>query len=173
MKTAVLIVDVQNSMFMKGWEVCDHVNILNRIKEIEARAIEKNIPLIYIQHSGDAGSPEEKGTETWKLHTDLKLKGPVVEKTTLNAFESSNLDQLLKQKNITNVIVCGMQSDYCIQANSLGARALGYNVTTIKDAHSTCDSSTQKAADIINDINYKLSQNSIRLLTTNEWMKQS
>lgn len=160
-------------MFMKGWEVNEPINILNRIKEIESDAIKKNMLLIYIQHSGDVGSPEEKGTETWKLHPELKLKGVVIEKSTLNAFESTNLDEILKNNNITEVVVCGMQSDYCIQANSIGARTLGYDVITIKDAHSTCDSNTQKASDIINDINLKLSQSSIRLLTTDEWIKNS
>lgn len=158
MKTGILIIDVQNVMFLKDYAVHNDVAVLKKVKLIEQTAIDKNIPLIYIQHDGGPGSWEEKGTPNWQLHPELQVKGPVVEKTTLSAFESSNLDEVLKEKGITDIVVCGMQSDHCINANSRGAKALGYGVTVIGDAHSTTKSETQTAEQIIDEINKKLSE---------------
>ena len=169
MKTAIVIIDIQNVMFLKDYAAHNDANVLRKIKIIEQTAIDKNIPLIYIQHDGGPNSWEEKGTPNWQLHPDLQVKGPVIEKTALSAFESSNLDDVLKQKGITDIVICGMQSDHCINANSRGAKTLGYGVTLIGDAHSTTKSETQTAEQIIDDINKNLST-VVNVTSLEQWL---
>lgn len=165
--TAVLIVDVQNSMFDEVYPVYQSAKMLERIKEIEDFAVKNNLVSLYIQHSGAKGSPEERGTESWKLHSALSLNGLVFEKTTFSAFESTNLNSVLIEKGIKQLIVCGMQTDYCIEANCTAGAKLGYQVVLVKDAHSTCDSEEKTAADIIESMNVKLSEIA-RLISTED-----
>lgn len=170
MTTALLLIDVQNSMFNGESAVYQSDVMLKRILALEKYALEKQLPIFYLQHSGDVGSPEEKNTETWKLNPSLLLKGPVVEKTELNAFALTEIDQLLQKNNVNSLIIAGMQSDYCIFANSMAASQLGYDITLVSDAHSTCDSSTENAATIISGINEKLGS-VVQLKTTEDILK--
>ena len=165
--TAVLIIDVQNVMFDENFPVHQSIEILDRIKKIEHFALDKQLLTIYIQHAGEAGSPEEHGTHGWQFHPALSLKGPTLEKKTFDAFESTNLGSLLSENKIKQVIICGMQSDYCINANSRTCAKMGYETILVKDAHSTCDSEELSAGNIITKINSDL-ENLVKLITTAE-----
>ena len=49
-----------------------------------------------------------------------------------NKFEKTNLDHLLKWNEITDVVVCGLATDFCVQATALDALKYGYKVNVIK-----------------------------------------
>jgi len=51
MKQALLVIDVQNDYFPQGkMELVQPELALNNIKQLEQFFIEKNLPIIYIQH---------------------------------------------------------------------------------------------------------------------------
>lgn len=50
--TALLIIDVQNSMFAVDNPVYDGEKLIRNIKSLLLRARNKNIPVYYIQHNG-------------------------------------------------------------------------------------------------------------------------
>ena len=47
---------------------------------------------------------------------------------------STGLGDYLKSKNVTDVYVCGLATDYCVKFTALDAKSLGFNVTLIEDA---------------------------------------
>jgi nicotinamidase-related amidase len=59
---------------------------------------------------------------------------PVVNKTAQGAFNSSNLDQILKQKRVDTLIVTGMYTNHCVLATCIGAADTGYRVIVAEDA---------------------------------------
>lgn len=67
---------------------------------------------------------------------------PVVAKTQSDSFEGTNLEELLKRRNADHVILCGMQTEFCVNATLHGAQRRGYRVTLISDAHATYDTPT-------------------------------
>ena len=60
-----------------------------------------------------------------------------------------DIEQYLKQNKIDKLVIVGMQTEYCVNATSTRAVELGYDVTLVKDAHSTWDSDENSAVEII------------------------
>jgi nicotinamidase-related amidase len=58
----------------------------------------------------------------------------------------------------TSLIITGAQTDYCVNATSNAGAELGYDVTLVSDAHTTEDSETASASEIIDDKNLTFSQ---------------
>jgi nicotinamidase/pyrazinamidase len=48
--------------------------------------------------------------------------------------KATGLGDYLKEKNATDVYVCGLATDYCVKFTALDARALGFNTFLIEDA---------------------------------------
>jgi nicotinamidase-related amidase len=97
-----------------------------------------------------------KGSQDWQLHPDLHPQriDSIIHKQHGNAFEDTNLEAMLKSKKITSLVVMGLVTHGCVKATCLGARELGYEVTLIKDGHS---SYSKDAARPIEEWNQKLS----------------
>jgi nicotinamidase-related amidase len=66
-----------------------------------------------------------------------------------SAFHNTEFDSKLRKAGIDTLVLCGMQSEYCIDAAVRGARERNYEVILVSDGHSTVDSPVLKAKDII------------------------
>lgn len=51
-----------------------------------------------------------------------------------SGFEESNLAQLLRDRDVDEVYVCGLATDYCVRASAIDARSQGFAVTVVEDA---------------------------------------
>jgi nicotinamidase/pyrazinamidase len=47
--------------------------------------------------------------------------------------KSTGLGDWLKARDMTDVVVCGLATDYCVKFTTLDARKLGFNVTVVAD----------------------------------------
>jgi len=54
----------------------------------------------------------------------------------------------LQARGITKLVICGFQSEFCVDTTTRRALALGYPVTLVADGHSTTDNGVLKAAQI-------------------------
>lgn len=148
---ALCIIDVQNAM-VQGNNPVYHCNeVLNNIRDLINRARSQSIPIIYVQHNED-GSEFQKGLESWEIVDSIKpdKNDFIVHKTFSDSFKETNLKNILDQLNINELIIVGMQTDYCVNATSLRAVGLDYDVTIVSDAHSTFDDE-KSARDIIEE----------------------
>ncbi|MDQ5988699.1 MAG: Peroxyureidoacrylate/ureidoacrylate amidohydrolase RutB [Syntrophus sp. SKADARSKE-3] len=57
---------------------------------------------------------------------------PIVNKTAQGAFNSSNLNQILKEKGIDTLVVTGMYTNHCVLATCVGAADAGYRASCLK-----------------------------------------
>ena len=73
---------------------------------------------------------------------DLICKG----KSGLCGFSSTNLDFLLRQNDITNVVLAGFLTNCCIESSMRSAYELGYKVFTLKDCCAATSIAAQDAA---------------------------
>lgn len=99
-----------------------------------------------------------QGTKGAEFHSGLRLPlNLVVVSKAFNedieaysGFEGTELDQLLRSKNIKRVFVCGVATDYCVKATVLDAIRLGYVTFVLSDAIKGVDipkGSVDKAVD--------------------------
>lgn len=148
---ALCVIDVQNAMVMGSNPVYRSHEVLSNIKELIQKAREKSIPVIYVQHNED-NSDFQKGLKSWEIVDLIKpLKEDVIiHKTFSDSFKETNLKQVLDKQETNELIIVGMQTDYCVNATSLRAHELNYDVTVVSDAHSTFDDE-KSAKEIIDD----------------------
>jgi len=85
-----------------------------------------------------------QGTENAEILLDLNLFAAVVQKGKNPQFDSysgfqddggekTELDGLLRKNQITQVVIYGIATDYCVRATALDALANGYKVIVIED----------------------------------------
>ncbi|MBK8323533.1 MAG: cysteine hydrolase [Betaproteobacteria bacterium] len=149
MKTALLVIDVQQLLCTGQWACHDIDAVVDRINALVARARAAGQPVIYIQHE-EPESPLAHGTPGWQLYARLEAKADDIRirKTTPDSFLRTELDAKLKSLGADSVVICGLQSEYCVDSTARGALSRGYPVTLAADAHSTMDNGVLKAAEI-------------------------
>jgi len=67
------------------------------------------------------------------------------------------LQGVLQSRGVEKLVVCGLQSEYCVDSTVRRALALGYPVTLVADGHTTMDNAVLKAAQISAHHNVTLS----------------
>ena len=90
------------------------------------------------------------GADSWKLAPALEIHaGDVhVRKTATDSFHRTELHELLQSRGITSLVICGLQSEFCVDTTTRRAMALGYPVVLVCDGHSTVDNGILTAAQI-------------------------
>ena len=158
MKTALLIIDVQHGLCTGEEAAFDVENVIARINEVAAKARAAGAPVILIQHEEDSGL-FRFDTRGWQLADGLAiLPGDLrVRKTTCDSFHQTDLHPILNERAITNLVICGLQSEFCVDATVRRALALGYPVVLVADGHSTMDNAVLSAAQITAHHNTTLS----------------
>lgn len=160
---ALIVIDIQRGAFDGvRWHPIDSADrFIQRANQLVAAAREGGHPVVFVQHCEDTpGELFETGSPQWLLHESLvPAEGePVVRKYASNAFENTDLHQRLQALGADALVLCGLQSEFCIANTTRGALALGYPVQLAQDAHSTWASKERSAADIKADVNAQLAQ---------------
>jgi len=162
---ALLVIDVQMGMFAKSTKVYQAEQLIRNISSLVRAAQQAGVPVIYIQHSGERDLI--RGSHEWQFHPDLLKLGPdtTVHKKYGNAFQETELDEILKSRGVDTLVVTGMVTHGCVKATSLGGLTAGYRVILVSDAHS---SYSQKAGELIAEWNAKLEKQGAVLKSTAE-----
>ena len=150
--TALLVIDVQAGVFtIEGFRVHEVAHFLSCVSGLVSSARSAGVPVVYVQHCGPAGSSLERGSAGWELHASIApVKGElVIQKLESDAFLGTNLQKELEGLGVTDLIVCGMQSEFCVDTTCRRAHGLGYRVTLVEDGHTTGDTDTLSAQQII------------------------
>ena len=147
-RVAILVNDMLND-FIKGALRSDRASkIISSIKDLLFIARTKDIPVFYCNDEHEEDDPElkiwgphsMKGTEGSQVIPELKLDqhDRVVPKRFYGAFDSTNLDTLLKEsysgRGVTTLIITGIHTHICIKHTSYGAFTKGYNIIIPEDA---------------------------------------
>lgn len=142
MKKALLIIDVQNDYFQDGTHTLYEPEIAggNAAKLLKNTRI-NNIEVVHIQHvavndGADFFLPNTYGAEINDYVKPIEGEKVIV-KNYPNSFRDTELLEYLKEKNINELIVCGMMTDVCVDATVRAAMDLGFKTTVVGDACAT------------------------------------
>lgn len=159
-RTALIVVDVQNDFADRrgGLYVAGGEQIIPTINDLVAAAQAADALVIYTQdwhpprtphfetHGGTWPVHCVQGTWGAELHPDLDVAGPVVRKGTggedgYSGFTArdvhtgeqvpTDLDGILRQNDITRVVVVGLAQDVCVKDTAIDARLRGYDTAVL------------------------------------------
>ena len=141
MSTALLVIDMQLGGFdgEHTSPMTDSDQLIANVNSVIDACRQKNLPVVFIQHSNPPGNAFGPDTNGWQIHPALhrQTTDPIVQKQASDAFEDTTLDSVLIELDATEIIVCGLQSEFCVTNTSKGAFATGRSVTVVSDAHGT------------------------------------
>lgn len=143
-KRALLLIDIQNDYFPQGrWEVAGMESAARHAARLLGTFRKSGESVIHIRHENPM--PEApffvSGSEGARTHDSvLPQEGePVVLKHRANSFRDTNLKELLDERDITDLVICGAMSHMCIDAATRAGADLGYTITVIHDACASRD----------------------------------
>lgn len=133
--TALLVIDVQNGVVESAYQ---RESVVASISTLVEKARRENIPVLWVQHSDEH---LVHGSEAWQIVPELTALNsePHIEKNYGDAFEGTNLEEVLSKLGIGKLFVTGAETDACIRSTIHGAFVRGYDTVLVSDAHTTGD----------------------------------
>ena len=129
----LVIVDVQVGVMANSW---DAPRVVANVARAVERARESGIPVIWVQHESDE---LPRDSSSWQLVPELvpAVGEKMVFKRYPSSFEETDLEDGLGQLGATHIVLAGAQTNWCIRATAYAALDRGYDLTLLKDAHTT------------------------------------
>lgn len=144
MKTALILVDIQNDYFPGGrMELSGMKAAGSNAEKLLGFFRENRRPTFHVRHIATRpGStfflPNTRGAE---IHDCVKPlpSDTVIQKHHINCFRETRLLDELKQAAVERVVICGAMSHMCVDAATRAAADFGFGCVVIHDACATRD----------------------------------
>ena len=145
-KTALLIVDIQNFYFPgDGPGLVNVIPASLNAREILQLFREKKQLVVHVKHKAVKGGEIHKNVEP--------IAGEkVITKVEVNSFLNTDLLEYLKKNEVTRLVIIGMQTHLCLEAATRAGHDFGFECVVVGDACATKDvkygDHTVKAEDV-------------------------
>lgn len=141
MTRALIVIDVQESFRVRPlWSAISDPKIADQVNRLVRLARQAGDLVVWVLHTepgtGDVFDP---ALGQVRLMEELERADgePLIHKTSHNAFTTTNLQQLLTERGIHELTVCGIRTEQCVETTTRLASDLGYQVTFVTDATAT------------------------------------
>jgi nicotinamidase-related amidase len=132
-KTALLIVDIQNFYFPGDGPGLVNAELASlNAKEILKIFRDKDHLVVHVRHKASKGFEIHKNVEPVSNEK-------VITKEEVNSFQRTDLLEYLKSNNISRLVIIGMQTQMCVEAAVRAAHDFGFECIVISDACATRD----------------------------------
>jgi nicotinamidase-related amidase len=137
-RTGLLVIDVQSVLISRADRGDEVLAAISRLVE---RARGAGTPIIYLQHCDSTYQPMMKGAAGWLIHASVAPKPGdlVIEKTASDGFYQTNLQSELDRLAVQRLVICGLQTEFCVDATCRAAFSRGFEIVLAADAHTTTD----------------------------------
>jgi nicotinamidase-related amidase len=145
-KTALLIVDIQNFYFPGEGPGLVHAQ--------EASLVAKEVLQIFRDHKQLVVHVRHKTNKGFEIHPNVAPLSTekIITKEEVNSFQKTDLLEYLKSNGINRLVIIGMQTQMCLEAAVRAAHDLGFECMVVQDACATRDlkfgDKTIKAEDV-------------------------
>ena len=139
MTTALVIVDIQNDYFPEGkMSLVGPIEAAQQAARLLDRFRATQRPIIHIQHIAvrPGATFFLPGTPGADFHSNVQpLPGEtIVQKNFPNSFRDTPLLDVLREQRVNRLIICGMQTNMCIDATTRAAADYGFECLVAADA---------------------------------------
>jgi nicotinamidase-related amidase len=163
---ALLLIDVQRNMLLPPQPVPEAPAVGRRITEILERARHAGAMVVHVRNNGGHDDPDAPGTTGWELVHEAAGREAVIDKLTPDAFAGTELASLLADAR--EVVIVGMQSEYCVRETALAALERGLTVVVAQGAHATYGRRERTAAEIAAAVEAELGQAGAQVLDADD-----
>lgn len=170
-KRALIIVDVQQFYFPNGFlPLVNPEQASLQAAKVLKYFRDKGLLVVHVKHATSKDSLINKNV--------APLKGEkVFTKHYANSFRGTGLLGYLRQNKINEVVICGMQTQMCVEATARAAADYNFDVIVIGDACATRNivykGDTVKAADVQASTLGSIEGYYGKVMTTEEFLKQN
>ncbi len=142
---ALLVVDIQER-FIKGSNAYEEERFIKTVNHAIDTFRKADDLIVYIHHIKGDIAP---GTPGWEYDERVHMEegASYVWKTKGNAFDGTNLREILDEHDIDEITVCGLVTQNCIRSTCIGAMDEGYKTKLVKHGTTNWTSEPQKTID--------------------------
>ncbi|MEV1073242.1 isochorismatase family protein [Micromonospora parva] len=137
-RAALVVIDVQESFRQRPiWAYGSNPDMIRQVDRLVAAARQRGDLVVWVLHSepGTGGLFDPALGYVRLIDGLVPAEGePTLVKTAHNAFTTTNLQQLLTQAGITDITVCGIRTEQCVETTTRVGADLGYRMTFVTDA---------------------------------------
>ncbi len=164
MNKALVVVDMQTMPFVwknyGGKAVFKEEELIKKTKQLIDKARKSDVPIYYVMFTEGEGSHRMEGEPLWQLHPEI-IPNPEEEfivKYHADSFYETDLKAKLIDKEIDSIVLCGLQTEFCVDTTCRIAFSHGFKVELVADGHSTFEKEGMSADQIIKHHNECLLQ---------------
>jgi nicotinamidase-related amidase len=132
-KSVLLVVDVQVDVVKGAWEA---PRVIGNVALAVERARAQGVPVIWVQHADEELVKDSPGWQ-WAPELVPAAGELLIHKNFNSSFEQTSLDAELAKLGATHIVLAGCATNWCIRATAYGALERGYDLTLVKNAHTT------------------------------------
>jgi nicotinamidase-related amidase len=150
--TALIVIDLQKGIVALS-TVHHTVEIVDRSAQLARAFRERGLPVVLINVTGmapgrtDTARPRFALPDDWtELVSELEQhpEDHVVSKQRVGAFIGTSLDETLRQRGVTQVVLTGVATSAGVEATARSAYDYGYNVVLVVDTMTDRDADAHR-----------------------------
>jgi nicotinamidase-related amidase len=151
---AILIIDMQRGLVSGCYRETELVETVNQVIH---RGRAAGAPVIFVQHNHATFEPMKRGARGWQIddRLDRQIDDLTIEKEACDAFFETELENELQSRDVAELIVTGLQTEFCVDTTCRAALSRGFDLILVEDGHSTGNSHLG-AAEIVDHHNRTL-----------------
>jgi nicotinamidase-related amidase len=149
---ALVVIDLQKGI--TGLPTAHPVSeIIERTAQLARAFREQGLPVVLVNVSGGAPGRTDAGPRKFSFAADWTELVPELEqhpddylvtKQRVGAFHGTTLDDYLRQRGVTQIVLTGVSTSAGVESTARGAYDLGYNVTLVVDAMTDRDAEVHR-----------------------------
>ena len=135
----LVVIDMQKAILVD--ELYNVNNLIANVKKLIETARENQVEVIYVQHDAGEGSGFSVGDEPFEIADEIAPKEgeKVFVKSINSCFGNKDFTAYLEASKDDELMIVGLQTNFCIDATVKSAFERGYYVAVPENAHSTFD----------------------------------
>jgi nicotinamidase-related amidase len=141
MTRALIVVDVQESFRQRAsWAENSNPEIVSQVNRLVDHARDRGDLVVWVLHQEPGtGGVFDPASGHVRFMDGLSPRDgeQVVHKTSHNAFTTTNLHQLLTERGVRRLTVCGIRTEQCCETTARVASDFGFEVDFAIDATAT------------------------------------
>jgi len=148
---ALLVLDIMNAIFELPVPLHDPDGFVERARGLLDRARAQRVPVVHFRQLGPEGSIFGPGGRAREYHPRVApAPGELdIDKREPDMFVGTSLSDVLAERGIDEVVICGFATEACVDTTVRSAWAKGFRVVLAAGAHTTTGNAVLSAEQIV------------------------